>query len=449
MSVPAIPQSQALVPANWHDDVPRSVSRHIIFGVVLMLAAFGGFGIWATQAPLAAAVISQGSFIATGRNKIVQHLEGGIIKGIFVAEGDMVTAGQVLVRMDETAALGQERELFLRQARLEVVKARYLAQYEQADELVYPQHLAELRADIEIATMMEGQTLGFNVAMQGLRNDIALLERSIDALAIRASGYVSQLEATQLQLEIMQEELTDKQSLLDQGLIRRTDVNVVRRAIAEAEGQIGRLTAEIAEIEEVRGRYTAQIKQRVGEHRDQALDEVNLAEAELDGIREQVRTAQEVLRRVEITAPVSGTIVRLYYHTAGGVVESGKAIAEILPSDEPLIIEAQIPRTEIDSVKIGFPATIRLSALNQRTTPVLNGTVYYVSADTVSDAGEAAQEVYVARISIVPQELQRVSGFSPTPGMPAEIMIQTAERTFVQYLAKPIVDSMSRAFREQ
>lgn len=449
MSVPAIPQSQALVPANWHDDVPRSVSRHIIFGVVLMLAAFGGFGIWATQAPLAAAVISQGSFIATGRNKIVQHLEGGIIKGIFVAEGDMVTAGQVLVRMDETAALGQERELFLRQARLEVVKARYLAQYEQADELVYPQHLAELRADIEIATMMEGQTLGFNVAMQGLRNDIALLERSIDALAIRASGYVSQLEATQLQLEIMQEELTDKQSLLDQGLIRRTDVNVVRRAIAEAEGQIGRLTAEIAEIEEVRGRYTAQIKQRVGEHRDQALDEVNLAEAELDGIREQVRTAQEVLRRVEITAPVSGTIVRLYYHTAGGVVESGKAIAEILPSDEPLIIEAQIPRTEIDSVKIGFPATIRLSALNQRTTPVLNGTVYYVSADTVSDAGEAAQEVYVARISILPQELQRVSGFSPTPGMPAEIMIQTAERTFVQYLAKPIVDSMSRAFREQ
>ena len=449
MSVPAIPQSQALVPANWHDDVPRSVSRHIIFGVVLMLAAFGGFGIWATQAPLAAAVISQGSFIATGRNKIVQHLEGGIIKGIFVAEGDMVTAGQVLVRMDETAALGQERELFLRQARLEVVKARYLAQYEQADELVYPQHLAELRADIEIATMMEGQTLGFNVAMQGLRNDIALLERSIDALVIRASGYVSQLEATQLQLEIMQEELTDKQSLLDQGLIRRTDVNVVRRAIAEAEGQIGRLTAEIAEIEEVRGRYTAQIKQRVGEHRDQALDEVNLAEAELDGIREQVRTAQEVLRRVEITAPVSGTIVRLYYHTAGGVVESGKAIAEILPSDEPLIIEAQIPRTEIDSVKIGFPATIRLSALNQRTTPVLNGTVYYVSADTVSDAGEAAQEVYVARISILPQELQRVSGFSPTPGMPAEIMIQTAERTFVQYLAKPIVDSMSRAFREQ
>ena len=136
MTVPALTPSRELVPINWYDDVPRSVSRHMFFGVVLMLATFGGFGIWATQAPLAAAVISQGSFIATGRNKIVQHLEGGIIKGIYVAEGDTVTAGQVLLRMDETAALGQERELFLRQVRLEVSKARYLAEYEQATELV-------------------------------------------------------------------------------------------------------------------------------------------------------------------------------------------------------------------------------------------------------------------------------------------------------------------------
>jgi HlyD family secretion protein len=449
MTVPAIPQSNAPVPVNWYDDVPRSVSRHIIFGVVLMLAAFGGFGFWATQAPLAAAVIAQGSFIATGRNKIVQHLEGGIIDRIYVAEGDVVTAGQVLVRMDETAALGHERELFLRQARLDVAHARYLAEYEQADELTYPPHLAELRADREIATMMEGQSLGFEVSMQGLRNDIALLERSIDALEIRSSGYDSQLFATRIQLAIMQEELNDKQSLLELGLIRRTDVNVIRRAIAEAEGQVGRLEAEIAEIAEVRQRYGAQIEQSLGEHRDRALDEVNAVEAELDGIREQVRTAREVLRRVEVVAPVSGTIVRLYYHTSGGVVESGKAIAEILPSNEPLIIETQIPRTEIDSVQIGFSSTVRLSALNQRTTPVLNGTVYYVSADTVSDGADAAQEVYVARISIEADELQRVPGFSPTPGMPAEIMIQTAERTFVQYLAKPIVDSMSRAFREQ
>jgi HlyD family type I secretion membrane fusion protein len=370
--------------------------------------------------------VSQGRFIATGRNKIVQHLEGGIIDEIYVAEGDVVTADQVLVRLDETSALGRERELFLRQVRLEVSQARFRSEYEQEDKLRFPQHLEKLRADLEVANMMENQTLGFTVSMQGLQNDIGLLERSIEALGIRSSGYSSQLKATQTQVDILAEDLSDKQTLLDRGLVRRADVNVVRRAIAEALGQVGRLTAEINEITEVRDRYAAQIEQAFGEHRDAALDELQIVEAELDGIREQVRTAQEVLDRVDITAPVSGTIVRLYYHTAGGVVESGKAIVEILPSAEPLIIEAQVPRTNIDSVKIGLHATIRLSALNQRTTPVLEGKVFYVSADTISDQQSAAtQEVYVARISIEPEELQRVPGFSPTPGMPAEIMIQT------------------------
>ena len=440
----------AIIDATWYDDVPRSIRGHVIFGTFLIISAFGGFGYWATQAPLAAAVVSQGSFIATGRNKIVQHLEGGIIEQIYVAEGDMVEAGQVLVRLDETSALGKERELFLRQVRLEVAQARFNSEYKQENTLKFPPHLEKLRADLEVATMMENQSLGFTVSMQGLKNDIGLLERSIEALGIRSSGYQSQLEATQIQVAILAEELADKQTLLDRGLVRRTDVNTVRRAIAEAEGQVGRLTAEINEISEVRDRYTAQIEQTLGEHRDKALDELQVVEAELDGIREQVRTAQEVLNRVDITAPVSGTIVRLYYHTAGGVVESGKAIVEILPSAEPLIIEAQVPRTNIDSVKIGLHATIRLSALNQRTTPVLEGKVFYVSADTITDQNSTAQqEVYLTRISIEPEELLRVPGFSPTPGMPAEIMIQTDERTFVQYLMKPILDSMSRAFRER
>jgi HlyD family secretion protein len=139
----------------------------------------------------------------------------------------------------------------------------------------------------------------------------------------------------------------------------------------------------------------------------------------------------------------------LHYHTAGGVIETGEPIAEILPSDAPLIIEAQIPRTEIDSVVMGQQATVRLVGLNQRTTPVLSGEVYYVSADAlVEDSAGIPQEVYLARISLEPDEMDRVRGFVPTPGMPAEIMIQTEERTFAAYIAKPVTDSMSRAFRE-
>jgi HlyD family secretion protein len=143
-------------------------------------------------------------------------------------------------------------------------------------------------------------------------------------------------------------------------------------------------------------------------------------------------------------------VVRLHYHTAGGVIESGKAIAEILPSGEPLIIEVSIPRTEIDVVRKGQEATVRLTGLNARTTPILIGKVFYVSADAIMDSNQdVPQEIYIARVSVHPSELKRVRGFTPTPGMPAQIMIQTEERTFIQYLMKPVTDSMTRAFREQ
>lgn len=440
----------SMTPIQWYDDVPRSVTKHIIFGLSLMIFSLGGFGLWALRAPLAAAVISQGSFVATGRNKIVQHLEGGIIKDISISEGDTVVEGQVILTLDETSAMASQRELFLRKARLEANEARILAQYEGLDNFSFPEELERMRADFEVATILDSQRISFNVSVQGLKNDISLLERNIQALGMRSTGYASQLASTETQLSLLAEDLESKEALLEKGLVRRTEVTAIRRAMADAEGDIGRLKAEIKEFDQVSQKYQAQISQTVSQYRRSALDELQSVQAELESVREKVRKAQSVLTRAEVRAPVSGTVVRLHYHTVGGVIESGKAIAEILPSDQPLIIEVQVPRTEIDSVKAGQHATVRLTALNQRTTPVLDGKVYYVSADTIPDKSTGVlQEVYLARVSIAPQELKRVPGFSPTPGMPSEIMIQTAERTFFQYITKPITDSMARAFREQ
>lgn len=437
-------------PPEWYDDVPRSVRYHVMFGAFLLVFAFGGFGVWAFRAPLAAAVISQGSFVATGSNKIVQHLEGGIIKEILVEEGDSVTAGQPIVLLDETSALATERELFLRQVRLEAMEARIFAEYERKDELIYPEALEQLRSDFNIAAMLDGQQIIFDSAAQQLRNDISLLNQSIEAISVRSIGYDEQLKATRAQLEILREDTAAKQTLVDKGLIRRSEFNTLRRALAEAEGQIGRLVSEIDEITAVKLRYKSQIEQTISEHRGAALDKLQVVQSELESVREQARTAENVLRRAEVVAPVSGTVVRLHYHTSGGVVETGKAIAEILPTGEPLIIEVQIPRANIDVVREGQEATVRLTALNQRTTPILKGNVFYVSADAILDRGqEVPKEIYVARISVPPTELDRVRGFTPTPGMPAEIMIQTEERTFIQYLMQPVTDSMIRAFREQ
>ncbi len=436
---------------EWFEAVPRSVRGHAVAGVALFALAFGGFGYWAFTAPLAAAVISQGSFVATGQNKIIQHLEGGIIEQIYVSEGDRVEEGDVLMRLDRTAAQAVERELNLRLWRLEAVETRLLAESEGQEELVFSPHLEEAKlVEPEVAGILDGQMLTFNVTRSELDNELRLLQRDIEALTIRSAGYRSQLESHQLQLEILTEEFTAQDELLDQGLTRRGEVASIRRAMIEAEGQLGRLQAEIDEIEEVSARYEAQMANAIDEYRRKALEELQVTQAEIDALRERSMAARDVSDRVEILSPVDGTIVRLHYNTPGGVVETGKPIAEILPAAAPLIVEALVPRNEVDSVREGETAQVRLTALNQRTTPVLTGTVEYLSADSVTDQSTGViREVYVARIGLTPEELDRVPGnFMPTPGMPAEVMIQTEERTFAQYIARPITDSMTRAFRE-
>ena len=434
---------------SWDAAVPRRVRGPVIAGLMIALAAFGGFGAWAVTAPLAAAVMSPGSFVATGRNKLIQHLEGGIIADISVSEGDRVAAGQPLIRLDETSALATQRALFLRLVRLEAMEARILAEYEAEPALVFPQHLIESRIDPEIATILDNQRLSFTVARSQLENDIDMIERNVAVLEQRMRGYEAQRVALERQIVLLTEDRDAKAQLLDKGLIRRSELNALERALAEANGQFGRMEAEIAETVELMAKYEAQKRQALDTYRQAALDELESLQAELDTVREKERDAQSVLRRVVIEAPVSGTVVRLNYSSVGGVIEAGKVIAEVLPTDVPLIIETMIARTDIDAVKHGQPAGVMLTALNRRTTPVLNGEVFYLSADAiVQDGSGDDQEVYVARIQIPVSELDRVSGFAPVPGMPVQVMIQTAERTFLQYLMKPVTDSMQRAFRE-
>ncbi len=435
---------------SWYSEVPRSIRKQTIFGLLLLVLSFGGFGAWAFNAPLAAAVVAQGSFVATGQNKIIQHLEGGIIKQILVQEGQNVAAGDPIVLLDETTALANERQLILRRARLEAINARLQAELSGKDEIEFPQTLTEQRSDNEIAAILDSQLLNFKGSKLKVERDLQLLKSNIEALEFRADGYVELRDSMSRQLGFLREEYAGKKTLLKQGLIRKTEINAMQRAMADAEGQIGRLGAEVSETKAQIKKHQEQIAQTIAAYQQASLDELQTIEAELDGVREQTRNAENVVRRSTINAPVSGTVIRLHYHTSGGVVEGGKAIAEILPTDVPLILEVQIPRTDIDTVKVGQNAVVRLTALNQRTTPVLSGEVYYVSADSLPDKSQVVpSEAYLARVSISASELKRVPGFSPTPGMPAEIMIQTAERTFADYISKPVVDSMYRAFREQ
>ena len=208
-------------PDSWYQEVPRSIGKQALFGLVLMLISFGGFGAWAMMAPLAAAVIAQGSFVATGQNKIVQHLEGGIIADILVKEGDRVTEGQIMLTLDQTLALATTRELTLRRIRLEATQARLMAEQQHLAQLIFPAHLEAERADPEAAMILDGQVLAFQASTASLANDISVISRNLDALDIRTTGYGIQLEATRSQLALLAEELEAKTQLVESGLSRR------------------------------------------------------------------------------------------------------------------------------------------------------------------------------------------------------------------------------------
>ncbi|MBD8066807.1 HlyD family type I secretion periplasmic adaptor subunit [Devosia sp. PTR5] len=433
---------------EWYQEVPRSVRRQAAFGLGLILLAFGGFGIWASTAPLAAAVISQGTFVATGQNKIIQHLEGGIIQDVAVREGDIVKTGQILVRLDETASLANERQLLLRELRLEAILSRLGDEASNARTFSEPEN-DPAAMDEETRQIYAGQRAHFIAWRDKLDNDLQLLAHNTDALKARRNGEESQLASMEQQRELLLFELKSRTTLLEKGLVTRSEVMELQRAVADADGDIARLRAEVEEIDAQLAKYAGEMVQTQDAARQAALNEIQSAEIELDSVREQIRHARDVLERTEVRSPVDGKVVRIYYHTSGGVVESGKPIMEILPSGVPLLIETMISRNQIDDVRQGEPVAVRLIALSQRTTPVLTGRLDYLSPDSISDGAPAgAPEVYLARVTIPPGEIAKVPGFVPTPGMPAEVMVQTAQRTFLEYLAKPISDSMTRAFRE-
>lgn len=435
---------------EWYAEVPRSIRMHCFIGLSVLLASFGGFGFWAGTAPLASAIIAQGSFVATGNNKIVQHLEGGIIQEMNVSEGERVQEGDVLLTLDPTAALANERALKLRRLRLEAVVVRLRAEAQGMKQLVLPEIVTNDASDPDVNAIIQSQQVIFNSKRIRLEEQLNLIEKNIRSLEFRRTGYEGQKQAFERQLALLSEERDAKAKLVATGNIRKMDLMAIERAVADAMGEISRLQGEIDESDAQIDKFRQQAVIDTNANKQAALDSLETAEADLDGVREQMVEAGGVLERTVIRSPVSGTVVRAYYHTAGGVITTGKPIMEILPAGVPLIIEAQVLRSSIDQIHKGQQAAIRLTSLNRRTTPVLNGNIFYVSADSVEEATAGVpKDVYIVRVEVPDSELAKVHNFHPVPGMPADVLIQTSERTFFDYLIKPVEDSMARAFLER
>jgi len=444
----------AVSQGTWYDSLPRSTKFPTVAGVLIMAVVVMGFGVWGNTAPIAGAVVASGVFVVTGQNKIVQHLEGGMIREIFVREGDTVEAGQILLELDDTAARAELQRLFLRRIRLSAMDARLQAEMrEETDITLAPEIVGWLGKSPEVKEIVDSQQMTFTARRNNVSSDVKSIQESINALEERIRGSRVQLDAVKRQIVLLDEEIVTKDRLVQAGLVRKPELMVLQRSKANLEGEVGRIMGDIGDAKERIARALEQINGVRKTAIKTAVEQMHEVRAELADVRERMLSAKGILDRIRVTAPVSGVVVKLRYHTRGGVVEAGKNIMELLPLKDELIIEARLRPQDIDSVKHGQAAMVRLTALNQRITPMVSGEVVYLSADTLADEKKSQQvgptDIYLVRVRLNSEESRNLPGFSPTPGMPAEVYIKTAERTFFQYLMRPIYDSFMRAFRER
>ena len=439
--------------SSWYASLPRKTRLPTIAGILVMAVTVAGFGVWGNSAPISGAIVASGVFVATGQNKIIQHLEGGVIRAIHVHEGDLVAADQLLVELDETTPRAELRRLHLRSLRLTAIDARLQAEMREAAEISIPETLSQATGDSEIAEIVESQQLTFIARRNNVDSDVASLVEGINALNERIQGSGIQLDGVKLQIKFLDDEIETKKYLLQTGLVRKPELLVLQRTKANLEGEVGRILGEIGDAKERIARSHEQINGVRKTAIKAAVEQMHEVRGELADVRERMLAAKGVLDRIRITAPVKGVVVKLRYHTQGGVIEPSKNIMEILPLQEELLIEARVRPQDIDSVKHGQLAMVRLTALNQRITPMVSGEVIYLSADTLADERKSQQmgptDIYIVRVKLNRAEAMAIPGFSPTPGMPVEVYIKTSERTFFQYIVKPVHDSMMRAFRER
>jgi len=444
---------------EWYRNVPLSAKWPIFTGLAILVVWLGCFGVWAGVAPLNSAVVAPGTFVATGQNKLVQHFEGGIIREIAVKDGDVVEANQVLVRMDDTAANSKLRRLVLKKYRLLAMKARLEAEMSSSETIETPAAFSESANDREIKAILERQRAELRARRASLVTEESVLVKQIAGLEESIRGYQAQVQSTKDRIVLFAEELKDKNSLLDQQLVRKTDVLALRRSEASLGGELGEYLGRIADSKERIAQANERIAQLHSTALKDAIKELRETETDLDDVEEQIRAAQDVVDRVDVRSPVRGIVVKKNFHTPGGVVSPGAVILELLPIGEERIIEAHMNPKDISHVSVGQEALVRLSALNQRITPMVGASVIYVSADALAEQvqvktetrpdSDTRREFYVVRVRLDQDDiLRRMPEFIPTPGMPADVYIKTGERTFFEYIMKPVFDSFSRAFRE-
>ncbi|WP_170574265.1 HlyD family type I secretion periplasmic adaptor subunit [Ruegeria atlantica] len=430
-------------------DLAKSWKMHLPFliGFLSLVVLIGGVGYWSVQTKMAGAVVSSGVVEVQSHRQVVQHPDGGVVGDILVRDGDVVSAGELLLRLDGTFLTSEltvvERQLH----ELWAGKARLEAERDGLDEFIVSEKLAALASENEdVQDVLQSQKRLFLTRILGTIRETTQLRERIEQIKNQIAGTEAQLVALNRQLSLIARELEDMEHLLEQGLTPVSRVLALQREEANLQGQIGRLNSEIArlkgqiatiEIEILRLRTSRQ-EEAMTTLRELGVREIELVERRL--------VLLERLSRLDIRAPVTGTVYGSMVFAVNAVMQPAEPMMYVVPQGRPLVVSAKVDSIHIDQLYTGQPATLRFSAFNDRQTPEIEGKVVTVSADVFVDE-VTGQNYYRAEIIPTEGQIERLGNRTLLPGMPVEAMIKTDERTPLSYIAKPLTDYFTRAFR--
>lgn len=428
--------------------LPAPRMRHVVLGSVLVLTiGVGGLVGWAAATPLERAVIGSGTLIAEGRRKTITLLEPGILREVLVREGERVAEGQPLLRLDTTlaqASAQQAQALYWGQV---VRIARLRAEGAGERDLMVPEAAqAAAAASPAIAGVLEAERrlfaarwAAFDGAIGVQRTRIAQLEQQMGATVALRTAAATRLRATR-------EELAGVSQLVASGFATRTRQWELQRGEAELLGQLGQHVAQEAQTREQIAQAEAEMLNLALNRQQEVARELQEAQAMLADAEQRLRGALDVLARREMTAPEAGTVTDLRFFTPGSSIGSGQPILDLVPLDDRVVAETRVALTDIEQVRPGQPARLRLSAYRTTDVPLLDGRVVYVSADRRVDAQGAG--FFLARVEIDAEALAAVPAVALAPGMPVEAYLLGERRSALDYVVRPLRDSLRRSLRD-
>jgi len=425
-----------------------SIRRHLIVGLAVVVLLAGGLGGWASTAQISGALIAPGSVVVESNVKKVQHPTGGVIGELRARDGDVVKAGDVVVRLDDTVTKASLAIVTKNLDGLLARGARLEAEQRGLDKIVFPKTLLDRVDDPDVKAVMASESKLFEVRVNGRAGQKSQLRERVTQLNEEIAGLTAQEKAKDQEIALVEKELVGVRDLYDKHLVQLTRLTTLERDMARLSGERAQYIASRAQA---KGKITETELQIIQIDKDMISDVSKDLRETNDKIGEFVErkiTAEDQLRRVDIRAPQDGMVLQSTVHTVGGVITAGDAIMLIVPQADDLQVEAKVNPQDIDKLQVGQKTLLRLSAFNQRTTPELNGIVTRVSPDVTTDQ-RTGQSYYTIRISMPSEEVARLGDVKLIPGMPVEAFVQTGDRTLISYLIKPLSDQLMRAFREK